>query len=173
MYTFPPTPPNPENNDSETNSDNDKSRMVANIPPKRLPSMMSSNGTPHSDDKDHLWSSLQSLQQQQYPPLDGSRGHTLPPSPQGDLATKRMSRLPTTTTLNADLRTINHHLALRAKEVIACSESMWEWVEQFQRESTTIPNLNSLCNWSLDLARCAILEMTRDDFDILLNNFTL
>ena len=84
-----------------------------------------------------------------------------------------MTKLPTTTALNADLRTLSHHLALRAKEITACSESMWEWVEQFQRESATIPNLNVLSNWSLDMARSAILEMTRDDFDNLLNNFTL
>ena len=176
MYTFPPTPPNPDNC-SDANSDTDKSQMVANIPPKGLPSINSSNRTHHSDGKEHSRLSLQSQQQQQYPPhvsFDGTRRHTLPlSSQQGDLAAKRMSRLPTITTLNSDLRTLNHHLALRSKEIIACSESMWEWVEQFQRESATIPNLNNLSNWSLDLARCAILEMTRDDFDLLLNNFTL
>lgn len=165
MYTFPPTPPpNPDDDSEDTNSD------TANILTKRLPP------TPHTSDKEHSWLSLQSIQQQQYSPyvpLDGTRGDTLPSSQQGDLAAKRMLRLPTTTTLNADLRTLNHHLALRVKEIIACSEPMWEWVEQFQRETATIPNLNTLSNWSMDMARCAILEMTRDDFDILLNNFTL
>lgn len=173
MYTFPPTPPNPDNDSEDTNSDTDKSRMVADILPKQLPS---SSGTFHSDDKEHPRSSLQSLQQQQYGPyvpLDGTRGHALPPSQQGDLAAKRMSKLPTATTLNADLRTLNHHLAMRTKEIVACSESMWEWVQQFQRESATIPNLNALSNWPMDWARCAILEMTRDDFYILLNNFAL
>lgn len=172
MYTFPPTPPNPDN-DPDTNSDTDKSRMVANIPPKGLPSIKSCNGTHHSDDKEHSRLSLQSQQCPPYVSLDGTRGLNRPlSSQQGDLAAKRMSRLPTITTLNADLRTLNQHLALRYKEIIACSESMWEWVEQFQRESASIPNLNNLSNWSLDLARCAILEMTRDDFDILLNYFT-
>ena len=183
MYTFPPTAPRAEtaDNDSDANSDTDKPPMIADILPKQFPSIKSSNGAPHSDNKEHSWLSLQSLQQQQqqqhspYFPLDGTYGHPFPPSIQGDLASKRMSRLPTTTTLNADLRTINVHLALRSKEIIACSESMWEWVEQFQRESaaTSMPNLNALSNWSLDMTRCAILEMTREDFDLLLNNFAL
>ena len=165
MYTFPPTPPKPDpDNDSDTTLDTDKSR-------KRLHSTKSSNGT-HS----HVGnSSLQSLQLQQhstYFPIDGTRGHNLPSSQEDDLAAKRVTRLPTTTTLNADLRTINQHLALRTKEIIACSESMWEWVEQFQRESASIPKQNTL-NWSLDLTRCAILDMNRDDFDILMMNFTM
>jgi hypothetical protein len=115
--------------------------MVANILPKRLPSIKSGG------DK----------------------------SLQRDLAGKQVSRLPTTTTLNVDPKTLNLHLALRVKEIIACSESMWEWVEQFQRESaaTSVPNLKALSNWSLDTTRCAILDMTREDFDLLLNNFTL
>ena len=177
MYTFPPAVPHlePTNYDSDSDSVTDKPPMVANILPERLPSL---KGAPHNDDKEHSRLSLQSLQQQQYVPyvpLDGTRGDTISPSIQGDLASKRMSRLPTTMSLNADLRTINLHLALRTKEIIACSESMWEWVEQFQRESaaTSLPNWNALSNWSLDMTWCCILELTRDDFDILLNNFTL
>ena len=174
MYTFPPTPPETKyfENNRDTNSGANKS-SIANILPKQPPS---SNGAPHNDDKEHSLLSQQSLQQQQhspYVPLDGTRESTFSPPLQGDLASKRMSRLPTTTSLNADLRTLSLHLALRVKEIIACSESMWEWVEQFQRESAAIPNLNTLSNWPLDINRCAILEMTRDDFDILLNNFTL
>jgi hypothetical protein len=175
MYTFPPTPPKPETTDDmDTSSDTNKFSMVADILPKRLPSIKSSNGAPHSDDNEQPLLSLESLQQQ-YSQYDGTRGDTFSPSLQGDLATKRLSRLPTTATLNADLRTLNLHLALRTKEIIACSESMWEWVEQFQRESaaTSMPNLNALSNWSLDMTRCAILEMTREDFDLLLNNFTM
>ena len=173
MYTFPPTAPKPESevNESDPNSDTDKSPMVANILPKGFPSI---NGAPHSDDKDRPWS-LQ-LQQQQYSPyasLVGTRRNTFSPTLQGDLASKRVSRLPTTTNVNDDMRTINLHLALRAKEIIACSESMWEWVERFQRESATIPTSNDLSNWSLDMTRFTILEMTREDFDHLLNNFTL
>ena len=174
MYTFPPTAPKPEpaDNDSDTDNADDSPRVL----PKRASSIKSSKGVPHSDDKEHSWSSLQLLQQQQYSPYvppDGTREPTLSPSQQGNLAAKRMSRLPTTT-LNADLRTLNLHLAIRAKEIVACSESMWEWVEQFQRESAaSVPNLNAPNNWSLDMARCAILEMTREDFDLLLNNFML
>jgi hypothetical protein len=174
MYTFPPTAPKTATADDDSDdSDTDESPKVL---PNRPLSIKSSNGAPHSDDKEHSWLSLQSLQQQQYSPyatLDGTHGHTFPPSQQGNLAAKRMSRLPTTTALNADLRTLSLHLALRAKEVVACSESMWEWVEQFQQESAmSIPNLNEP-NWSLDPTRCAILEMTREDFDLLLINFTM
>ena len=170
MYTFPPTPPKSESTDDlDTNSGADKSSMIL---PKQLPS---SNGAPHSDDKEHSLLSLQSLQHQKssYAPLDGTQGSTFSPPLQGDLVSKRVSRLPITTSLNADPRTLSLHLALRVKEIIACSESMWEWVEQFQLEAATIPNLNNLNNWPLDMARCAILEMTREDFDLLLNNFTL
>ena len=86
--------------------------------PRRLLSIKSSNCTPQCDDKEHPRLLLQSIQ------------HSLPSSQQGDLATKRMSRLPTTTTLNADLSTLKFHLTLRVKEIIACSELMWDWVEQ-------------------------------------------
>ena len=171
MYTFPPTAPKPEQADNDSDTDADDSPRVASTLPKQASSIKSSNGVPHSDDKEHSWSLLQL--QQQYSPLDGTSEHTFSPSQQGNPAAKRISRLPTST-LNADMRTLNLHLAMRAKEIIACSESMWEWVEQFQRESaTSIPNLNAPNNWSLDMARCAILEMTREDFDLLLNNFTL
>ena len=178
MYTFPPTAPKPEPADDDSDSnDNDDSPKVASILPKRGLSIKSSNGAPHSDDKEHPMSSLQSPPPQQqcssYVPVDETREHNFSPSQQSNLTGNRTSTLPTTT-LNVDLRTLNLHLALRSKEIIACSESMWEWVEQFQQESeTSIPNLNPASNWSLDMTRCAILEMTREDFDLLLNNFTL
>ena len=101
-------------------------------------------------------------------------------------ALRRASRLPNTT-LNIDLRTLNLHLALRAKEVVACSESMWEWVLEYQENALTQSDGRnrsgsvgaymggdvSASNSSLDLTRNVILEMTRDDFDLLLNNFEM
>jgi len=197
MYTFPPTAPKPEPADddvadSDSDLDIDGTANLAGPHPERTLSIKSSKSNnpsaPHSIDKgklaeEHRWLSLQSLQQQSPSvTLDGTRGHAYSPSQQGKNfgvsnrntpATKRMSRLPTTA-LNIDLRTLNLHLALRAKEILACSESMWEWVEEFQRTSeTSIPRLNGPSNWSMGVTRCAILEMTREDFDHLLNNFTL
>ena len=171
MYTFPPTAPKPEpaDDDSDSDTDIDSTRDVVSIPLS-----ISSNGTCHSDDKELQWSSLQSLRQQQhsspYVTLDGTRGDAFSPCQQVNLPAKRMSRLPTTT-LNIDLRTLNLHLELRAKEILACSESMWEWVVEFQQASVSSLDAHSI--QSLDMTRCAILEMTRDDFDLLLNNFTM
>ena len=154
MYTFPPTPRKSEPADDDSDSDSDTDNVI-NI----------SNGTLHSDEKE--W---QQQQSSPYVTLDGTRGHALSPAHHTSVAGKRVSRLPTTA-LNIDLRTLNLHLELRAKEIIACSESMWEWVKEFQRRYG--PNFKAPGNGSLDMTRCAILEMTRDDFDLLLNNFTL
>lgn len=180
MYTFPPTP-------ASDDSDSDSDPNVASIRAKQ-PSIKLSN--PGSEDKgklgeEHLSLSQKSRQQSfPYVTLDGTRGHAYSPSQQANvvsskaregsiLAAKRMSRLPTTT-LNIDMRTLNLHLTLRAKEIVACSESMWEWVVQFQQASKiSIQPLNAPGDWSSDMTRSAILEMTRDDFNLLLNNFTL
>ncbi|KAF8799001.1 hypothetical protein BYT27DRAFT_7264526 [Phlegmacium glaucopus] len=186
MYTFPPTAPKPELVDDDVDSDSDLdidgTPNVANPRPKLSPSIKRGKYkpvAPHGDDKGKLTEKRRLLslqpQQQQSPSvtLDGTRGNAYSPSQQANFATKRMSRLPTTT-LNIDLRTLNLHLALRAKEILACSESMWEWVEEFQRTSeTSIPRLNGPSSWSMGVTRCAILEMTREDFDHLLNNFTM
>lgn len=190
MYTFPPTAPKPEpaEDDSDSDSDNNNSPNLASLHPKSPPIKSNNSVGSHSSKpaEGRSWLSQQSLQQQSSPyvTLDETRGNAYSPSQQAGLsvskareantlAAKRMSRLPTTA-LNVDLRTLNLHLQLRAKEILACSESMWEWVEEFQRTSqTSIPPLNAPSNWPSDVIRCAILEMTRDDFDLLLNNFTL
>jgi hypothetical protein len=90
--------------------------------------------------------------------------------------------------LNIDLRTLNLHLALRAKEIIACSEPMWEWVEDYQakNQNNRKPRFRSdsietaLLGSTLmngrdydDLTKNFISEMTRDDFDQLLNYFQM
>ncbi|KAJ3918521.1 hypothetical protein F5877DRAFT_42441, partial [Lentinula edodes] len=43
-------------------------------------------------------------------------------------------RLPNTT-MNIDLRSLNLHLALRVTEILACSETMWEWVLDYQEQA--------------------------------------
>ena len=86
-----------------------------------------------------------------------------------------------------DIRTLNLHLALRAKEVVGCSESMWEWVEEMQVKHADRPRFRSdLIEVALlgsttvfnghdadVLIKDAILEMTREDFDQILTNFQL
>ncbi|KAJ6605681.1 hypothetical protein B0H10DRAFT_2076669 [Mycena sp. CBHHK59/15] len=47
-------------------------------------------------------------------------------------------RLPNAT-LNIDMRSLNMHLAVRTTEVLACAESMWEWVVSFQKSARAQP----------------------------------
>lgn len=165
------------------------------------------NSTPtasHGDEQldERRWLSMQTLFQHQSPyvSLDESRGFAYSPSRKGFPAKhttresqssglRRVSRLPNPT-LNVDIKTLNLHLALRAKEIIACSESMWEWVQEVQADAAKDPSKSSrfrsgsiegfmvgahasASSSSLDLTHNAILDMTRDDFDHLLNNFEM
>ncbi|KAG7088341.1 hypothetical protein E1B28_012345 [Marasmius oreades] len=43
------------------------------------------------------------------------------------------SRLPNKR-LNVDLRSLNLHLCARVAEVLACTETMWEWVQEYQEK---------------------------------------
>ncbi|KAF8889986.1 hypothetical protein CPB84DRAFT_1785092 [Gymnopilus junonius] len=158
----------------------------------------------HGDEQldERRWLSMQALFQHESPyvSLDESRGFTYSPSRKGFSSNhaskesqssklRNVSMLPNQN-LNIDIRTLNLHLALRAKEIIACSESMWEWVQEYQAEVANDPSRNSrfrsgsiegfmvgadpaASGSSLDLTHNAILEMTRDDFDHLLNNFEM
>ena len=199
---------------SDSEPDTDDARDAVIPRPKRPRSSKSkkSSGSnssapaPFSDEngefsENHRWLSMQALLQNRSPyvTLDESRTFGYSPAMRAafpvkaikegsKLSLKRTSRLPNTT-LNIDLRTLNLHLALRAKEVIACSESMWEWVLEYQanaltqRDSRNRPGSiggymvgvdgSARSSSSLDLTRNVILEMTRDDFDLLLNNFEM
>jgi hypothetical protein len=96
--------------------------------------------------------------------------------------------------MNLDQRSLNLHLALRAAEILACSESMWEWVSAYQaagraRKSTSygiranrsgsvdIPQRSatpiSSGRTSTESVRNAILDLTRDEFDGLLSKFDM
>lgn len=131
-----------------------------------------------------------------YVSLDETRSDALSPSDISHPSKKmREMKAHSTThilpnrTLNVDLRTLNLHLALRAKEIIACSEPMWEWVEEcqaknqssrksrFRSDSIETALLGSSTPMNGrdhdDLTKNAVLEMTRDDFDQLLNNFQM
>lgn len=105
---------------------------------------------------------------------------------------KRGLRLPNTT-MNLDQRSLNLHLALRVAEILACSESMWEWVSDYQVANRPRKSSRSgirpsrsgsvdLPQWSAtsissrastDSVRNAILDLTREDFEGLLSKFNL
>ncbi|KAF8158083.1 hypothetical protein B0H34DRAFT_440662 [Crassisporium funariophilum] len=218
LYTFPPAAPKPEAEDSDdekqgvsdSDPDLDEARDAIVPRPQRPRSMKSKKSTtsnaPFSDEngeltEEHRWLSMKALLKHSSPyvKIDGSRSYAYSPSNKASFpipktkdgkpgATRRASRLPNTT-LHIDLRTLNLHLALRAKEVIACSESMWEWVQEYQEKATEEPKMartraGSLAtsmfaghpgdsSSSLDLTKNTILEMTRDDFDQILNNFEM
>lgn len=173
----------------------------------------------HADDvvdvpEGNRWVSMQGLihQASPYITLDDSRMSAFSPSAKATFPTditsskaaavaaaRRKSRLPNTT-LNIDLRTLNLHLALRTAEILACAESMWEWVVEYQAQveaqkrenaaqairrarsgsneyrqprgsqSTAYPAVSGSAS---DLHKNAILELTREDFDGLLSKFEM
>ncbi|KIJ64558.1 hypothetical protein HYDPIDRAFT_175509 [Hydnomerulius pinastri MD-312] len=72
-------------------------------------------------------------------------------------------RLPNST-LEIDLRTLNLHLTLRVKEIIACAEAMWDWVVEYQAKTTREPK---------EGVYAVISQLTRAEFDDLLVRFEL
>ncbi|KAF8073742.1 hypothetical protein FPV67DRAFT_763246 [Lyophyllum atratum] len=137
-----------------------------------------------------------------YITLDESRATALSPLTKSmfpgfsSAKVQRGSFLPNTT-MTLDLKTLNLHLALRAAEILACSGSMWEWVEQYQSEakahrvsgavvrpfrsgsgSMDMPHRRSIASASSsrdssDSFRSSILDLTRDEFDGLLSKFEM
>ena len=80
-------------------------------------------------------------------------------------------------TLDFDLRSLHLHLSTRVHETIACSESMWEWVEQEQRlwKSRQINGVASgrFPGEDEDPQMKVIREMTRAEFDTRLSRFEM
>lgn len=85
-----------------------------------------------------------SMQEEDSPAADADRSCSEIDPPRGthDMFTPRPHnpahdvrfRLPNTT-MNIDLRSLNLHLALRVTEILACSETMWEWVLDYQEQA--------------------------------------
>ncbi|KAI6106342.1 hypothetical protein EDD16DRAFT_1490928, partial [Pisolithus croceorrhizus] len=81
------------------------------------------------------------------------------------------ARRSTTATMNGlvmdvDLRTLNMHLAIRVKEILGCTEAMWDWVVDYQtktKEGEREPRGVYI----------AISELSRAEFDELLAKFEL
>ncbi|KAJ6508674.1 hypothetical protein C8R45DRAFT_1069337 [Mycena sanguinolenta] len=98
------------------------------------------------------------------------------------------NRLPNNT-FNIDVRTLNMHLLMRVAEIMACSESMWEWVVSYQASSRVggRARAGSLASEApprasriivrpdpeRDAFKSAVLDLTREDFDNLLVRFEL
>jgi len=134
--------------------------------------------------------------------FDESRGYSFSPAthsnrrsvggnPSGPVP---MQRLPNSN-LSIDIKTLNTHLCLRMMEILECSESMWEWVIQYQSNMTkgsdndagkhiTSQDVNRPMQSEMSLNSTSginsnesvldgIAEMTRDDFEMLLVNFEL
>ncbi|KAJ3715384.1 hypothetical protein C8R42DRAFT_631982 [Lentinula raphanica] len=103
-------------------------------------------------------------------------------------------RLPNTT-LNIDIRSLNLHLALRVTEILACSETMWEWVLEYQEQERVRSNRRlqetkhrtrsrsigplrpssrdkTFVSESIDeRLKTVLVDMTREDFDDMLRRF--
>lgn len=167
--------------------------------------------------RDGQWLSIYSLLQSSSPfvKLDEDRMSALSPSSRasviaaspkrvkssrGSAETKRaqaimsmeslVNMMPVNRNLKMDLRTLNLHLGLRTAEIIACSESMWEWVLECQRkaeqskrhknrrrpataEGTPSRNLGNGPTPTSSDKKAAVLALTREEFEELLVNFDM
>ncbi|KAJ7600716.1 hypothetical protein C8J56DRAFT_15829 [Mycena floridula] len=97
----------------------------------------------------------------------------------------RQNRLPNAT-MNMDIRTLNLHLAVRTREILACAESMWEWILQHQKHVKAVQSARRARAGSVDAynmsrdsssespsLKSTVDTLTREDFDALLSNFEM
>ena len=98
--------------------------------------------------------------------LDGScNGISAYASLDGTAQTGTRSRVrPPNLAVDVDLRTLNLHLAVRVKEIVACAEAMWEWVCEFQMRGR---------EREMGGVYAKIMELKREGFDELLVRFEL
>lgn len=81
--------------------------------------------------------------------------------------------------VNLDLRTLNLHLRVRTAEILGCSESMWEWVEYYQRQvrlsrRASIAAENSTWRPLPKLkGHEELVDLSREEFDALLSRFEM
>ncbi|KAF8231777.1 hypothetical protein L208DRAFT_1398447 [Tricholoma matsutake] len=215
QHAFPPKPRNPPSHldmeyYSDGASDSDDARNAIFPRPRsnktqRAPhssSARSEESEPISEE--NSFSNVRGLLQRgsQYITLDDTQISSISPSTKITLRSitsaqtgkaRRGSHLPNMT-MNFDLKSLNLHLALRAAEILACSESMWEWILEHQRAAVahrasksgirtvnsgsvdpsqkSLSSLSSNRNLS-ESVRNNILELTREDFNGLLSNFEL
>ena len=146
QFTFPPLPPRKHRLFGKV----DEIKKPEEVEEKQRVCLSSDEETTEYDtemDERPKVLSMQSLLQNEsrYVCLDETRPPAFSPSSRvafpessGDLkvtAIRRGSRLPNAQ-LHLNLKTLNLHLALRTEEVLACSETMWEWVLEEQKKFT-------------------------------------
>ncbi|KAK0201813.1 hypothetical protein DFS33DRAFT_1023858 [Desarmillaria ectypa] len=218
-FAFPPLQPRqtPQEEDSDSDPD-EEARNAINPYPAQRPHLDSQTSTESS--QEDRWVSAQSLllKTSAYVSLDDSRlaGFSprtssavtkSPPSKivllSDDTAPVNSARLLQgnalpNSNLNIDVQALNLNLALRAAEILGCSEEMWECVLQYQREARrrrkdeASRNVLKMRSKSVDAARhrhnkrpniggwseredpITLLEdLTREEFEGLLTHFDL
>ncbi|KAK0483713.1 hypothetical protein IW261DRAFT_975986 [Armillaria novae-zelandiae] len=189
---FPARPPPPP-------KDQRRGRSVSAISPL---------GATHNALGEDRWISVQNLlhKTSKYVSLDDSKTAGLTPRSAKSIPTNKVlssdtssippkkpppNRLPNTK-LHIDLRTLNLHLALRTAEILGCSEAMWEWVLECQREARRKRRDSDVASKkrsrSVDAIRhlreatveqdpndpnAMIEDMTREEFEALLLRFDM
>ncbi|KAJ2929763.1 hypothetical protein H1R20_g7325, partial [Candolleomyces eurysporus] len=212
VFTFPPVPARQEIEPGSATEDEYDCQTSENSPTQSSPSRKSTiqQRSMFNDEngellEEHRWLSMRGLLDQSSPyiSLDSSRKYAFTPAKKSNFSNsrgkeakegraRRQSRLPNKT-LNIDLRTLNLHLSIRAKEVLACSESMWEWVHEAQkkwkREKEKEAQRRNGRGFSMESShpyrplslygndtpdhKSTVMEMTREDFNQLLLNFEM
>ncbi|KAG6857164.1 hypothetical protein H0H87_008734 [Tephrocybe sp. NHM501043] len=219
QYHFPAVPHRSQSgpgetedgNDSDLDEDSDGARDAI-LPNSIAHTVKKRNSRPLStqpEEEEHLnteedrYVGVHSLIRHSSPyiTIDESRASALSPSIKGmfpDIASSRLQRryLLPNTTMHLDLKTLNLHLALRAAEIVACSESMWELVlerkarEAKEREASGTPvrahrsgsgsiemprrsTVSTVNSRDSDTFDNAILDLTREEFDGLICKFEM
>ncbi|KAK0487502.1 hypothetical protein IW261DRAFT_1653946, partial [Armillaria novae-zelandiae] len=219
-FAFPPLQPKqaPQDSDSDSDPDEEARNAINPYPAQRL-HLVSRTSTESS--QEDRWVSAQSLllKTSAYVSLDDSRlagfsprassAATKSPSsktiPLSDdiVAVTSAARLLQgnalpNSNLNIDVQALNLNLALRAAEILGCSEEMWECVLQYQREArrtrkdAASKNVLKMRSKSVDTARhrhnkrssmngwsepedpvTQLEDLTREEFEGLLIRFDL
>ncbi len=142
------------------------------------PSTRSYSGAPHKERTRAPSMSGSNLFMHPYPPSNSSSVTLTSISDQLSDADTIVSEFPKQpripdSRISFDVRTLNMHLALRTQEILACAETMWDFVLDYrinllQREAHR-PSVNSKAR----LHDEAIKNMTRKEFDLLMTWFEL
>ncbi|KAJ3973022.1 hypothetical protein EV361DRAFT_797032, partial [Lentinula raphanica] len=207
-FTFPPksdsVKPSPKR--PTLDSDPDEDARDAIRPPSSSVSYSMTGSPPpsrtsHFEDATDHWVNMKQIVKRESPYIiyDDLRISAVSPSTRASILSpkkrpKPSFRLPNTT-LNIDIRSLNLHLALRVTEILACSETMWEWVLEYQEQERVRSNRRlqetkhrtrsrsigplrpssrdkTFVSESIDERLKAVLvDMTREDFDDMLRRF--
>ncbi|CAK5284078.1 unnamed protein product [Mycena citricolor] len=193
QFAFPPAAAVPAAESDSSDSDDARDAIVARPRRESLPA-------PAPWGEDRFVGTRDLLKREsRYISLDDSRMSALSPAAHSSFASRSpvarpaLNRLPNST-LNIDVQSLNMHLGLRMAEVLACSESMWEWILSYQvgvrrdraagrprtgslaseiggRRSSRLPLVVS--DPETAAFKNDVLDLTREDFDALLVRFEM